>query len=256
MELQEGLRAYEVDLGGVRLSFQYEHNPSATSQILFVHGLASSRDSFRLLFDRPYFPQASLLLPDLIGFGDSSKPAGFSYTMEDQAAICDQLLSLLPALPLHIAAHSMGNAVALLLSPRTLIGTRSFANIEGNLIGADCGFSRSVASLPFEEYQGRIFGEQQAEFRGHPGLRLEQTTATAVYRSSQSLVRLSDSGALLARFQGLACRKCYIYGDQNAGMPILQQLGGIQSFMIPRSGHGMMVDNAAAFYTQLADFVQ
>ncbi len=133
--------------------------------------------------------------------------ADFSYTMEDQAAVLDRLLAALPPLPLHIAAHSMGGAVGLLLAPATMARVRSFANLEGNLIAADCGFSRQVAGIPFAEYRDRVFPEQQAALRGDPALRLDHTTATAVHRSSRSPVQWSDSGQLPARFLGLPCKK-------------------------------------------------
>jgi len=254
MPVQSGRHEVELTLGPRRLGLQYDLQPQAAAIVLFVHGLAVSRDCWRRLFDRPYFPQATLLLPDLVGFGRSPKPADFSYTMEDQAAVLEQLLALLPPLDLYIAAHSMGNAVALLLSPATLARTRAFANLEGNLIAADCGFSRLVADIPLAEYQERVFPAQQAEWQGDPALRLDQTSATAVHKSAQSLVHWSDSGELLARFLGLPCRKGYFYGDENAAMPVLQHLGGVELYNIPRSGHGMMLDNPTVFYERLAAF--
>lgn len=254
MDLKSGRHEIEVALGRQRLSLLYAMPPATTAIVLFVHGLGVSRDCWDRVFDRPYFPHATLLLPDLVGFGRSPKPEDFSYTMPDQAAACEQLLSLLPPLDLYVAAHSMGNAVALLFSPATMARVRAFANLEGNLIAADCGFSRLVANIPFAEYRDRVFPAQQAEWQGNAALRLDHTTATAVHRSSQSLVHWSDSGELLARFLGLSCRKSYFWGEENAAMPVLQQLGGVETQMIPRSGHGMMLDNPDAFYTHLARF--
>jgi pimeloyl-ACP methyl ester carboxylesterase len=170
--------------------------------------------------------------------------------------VCEQLLAVLPPLPLHIAAHSMGNAVALLFSPATLARVRSFANLEGNLIAEDCGFSRMVADTPWTEYGARVFPAQQAELRGDAALRLDDTTAAAVHRSSQSLVRWSDSGELLTRFLRLPCRTAYFYGEENAAMPVLRRLERVERHCIPRSGHGMMLDNPEAFYSQLARFVR
>ena len=64
--------------------------------------------------------------------------------------------------------------------PTILARTRAFANLESNLIAADCGFSRLVADIPFAEYRARVFPAQQEETRDDPALRLDHTTATAV----------------------------------------------------------------------------
>ena len=67
------------------------------------------------------------------------------------------------------------------------------------------------------------------------------------------LVDLDTQGSV-ARFLGLPCRKGYFYGDENAAMPVLQHLGGVELYNIPRSGHGMMLDNPTVFYERLAAF--
>ncbi len=82
-----------------------------------------------------------MLIVDHIGFGSSSTPENFSYTMEDQARIIEELLSILPQWKIHIVAHSMGVAIALFLGAQTFSRVLSFSNIEGNLISEDCGIS-------------------------------------------------------------------------------------------------------------------
>lgn len=254
--LREGRHEYNVSIGKHVLNFECDWKPAAEEAVLFIHGLACSRESFRNVFDRFYFPSRSLLLPDLAGFGKSSKPAGFSYTMEDHAALCEQLLALLPFCTFHLVVHSMGNAVALLFSPALLSRVRSFANLEGNLIGEDCGLlSRGIAGVSLSEYQAGLFSRQRAEFAGHPQLCFEQTTAAAVHKSARSLVQWSDSGELHTRFRQLPCRKIYIWGEENRDMPVLQKLAGVETRMISRSGHGLMTDNPAEFYPFLAEFI-
>ena len=150
----------------------------------------------------------------------------------------------------------MGNAVALLLSPARLSDIRSFSNIEGNLIGEDCGMlSRGIASTPFHEYCTNVFPSEQMEFLGHPQFRFEHTTAPAVHKSAQSLVALSDSGELLTKFTDLSCKKRYFWGEENAWMPILQKLDGDMTEIIHQSGHSVMTDNPGEFFLKLAGFI-
>jgi pimeloyl-ACP methyl ester carboxylesterase len=256
INLKPGLNDYFVEIDNHKIHFRCDFSPDSNEVILFIHGLACSHESFRNLFDKPYFPGKSLLISDLAGFGKSSKPESFSYYMEDQASILEKLLSLLPAWNIHIAAHSMGGAVALLFSADIMSRVKSFANIEGNLISDDCGiFSRGVANLSFEEYRDSAFKISQTEFKGHAQLRFEETTPLAVYKSAVSLVKWSDSGELIKRFNALTCRKCYIYGEENSNMAVFKYLTSIDKYMISRSGHGMMTDNPDEFYSVLAGFI-
>jgi pimeloyl-ACP methyl ester carboxylesterase len=256
MNLKPGIHGYDIIIKNHSIHFLYDYKPDSTELILFMHGLACSGDSFRNLFDSNNFPQASLLVPDLIGFGQSSKPDDFSYSMEDQALVCENLLNLFPANQLHIVAHSMGNAIALLFSQNVLSKVQSYANLEGNLISEDCGLlSRVIIGVPFQEYQNCNFRSHLYEFSRHSQLRFNQTTANAVYKSSESLVRWSDSDELLDNYKNLSCRKCYFCGDENADMPVLKVLAGMKTIMIPDSGHGMMTDNPKAFYTALSYFI-
>lgn len=256
-EFRPGKHECSVELQGRTLHFACDFKADAAPLVLFLHGLACSRDSFRGVFGQPGFPAWTLLLPDLLGFGRSDKPEDFSYSMEEQAGLIGRLLSLFPAREVHLVAHSMGSAVALLLSPAALSRVVSFACVEGNLVAEDCGLlSRGIAAADYGEYTASMFPEQQKQFNGHAQLRFAETTPLAVHRSARSLVQWSESGQLLERFRKLACRKAYFWGEENRAMPVLQRLRGIESIMIPRSGHGMMTDNPASFYQALAGFIR
>lgn len=256
INLKPGLNDYLVDINSHKIHFQCCFSPLSSDVVLFIHGLACSHESFRNVFDKDYFPGKSLLIVDLAGFGKSSKPDSFSYSMEGQASLLEKLLSLLPEWNIHIAAHSMGGAVALLFSAALMKRVLSFANIEGNLIAEDCGiFSRGVADLSFDEYRNRLFRTQVVEFKEHPQLRFNETTPTAVYKSAVSLVKWSDSGELIKTFNSLTCRKCYIYGEENRNTEIIKHLDLIDKYEISNSGHGMMTENPIEFYTTLARFI-
>jgi pimeloyl-ACP methyl ester carboxylesterase len=193
---------------------------------------------------------------DMAGFGDSCEPEDYSYSMEDQAAICDALIAKHSRPNLHVVAHSMGVAVALLFAAHTYEKVRSFANIEGNLIGEDCDMlSRRIAERSYDEYESRMFDKQKTRFRSDILLRFDTTTPRAVYNSSVSLVQWSDSGELLRRYNELPCRKMYFWGERNADMPVLDKLRAEEKCMISGSGHAMMIENPEEFYAKLAEFI-
>ncbi len=242
---------------GLRLYVKCRCNPNSEEVILFLHGLACSTDTFRNVFDENYFPDKSLLLVDLIGFGSSEKPADFSYYMEDQAVLISNLLSELPFSKIHIVVHSMGGAIALLLPDSILSRVKSFANVEGNLISEDCGLlSRGIASGTFQEYERIHYKKHLEEFNDHNQLRFEESTPLAIFRSARSLVEWSDNGKLLEKFINLNCRKSYFYGEENRNMPILRRLEFVDKIMIHNSGHGMTTENPKEFYSRLVDFVK
>lgn len=256
MNLVDGLHKYEAEVNGCKISFTFRYNPAFNELVLCLHGLGCSSGSFRNLFDKDYFPDKSLLLIDLPGFGESSKPETFSYSMEDIAGAVEKLISTLPPLKIHIVAHSMGGAVALLFSDKFYERVISFANIEGNLISEDCGIlSRGIVSVPYNEFKQNKFIQLQKEFAGHPQLQFDMTTPLAVYNSAASLVKWSDSGKLLEKFILLKCKKGYFYGEENRGMPVITRLDSIPVVMISSSGHAMMTGNPDEFYSKLKLFV-
>ena len=257
MTIEPGIHEYDETINGIEVRYLLDHKVRSTDIIVFVHGLACTKDTFRHVFDKPYFPDSSLLIMDLAGFGDSSKSGDYSYTMEDQARLYESIIDKLSPFTLHLVAHSMGAAVALLFAERTFKKVKSFANIEGNLIAEDCNMlSRRIANLSFDQYESRMFVKQKTRFRDDILLRFDSTTPRAVYKSSVSLVRWSDSGELLRRYNNLACRKRYFWGENNAGMPVLGKLNEEEKCMISGSGHGMMIENPEEFYSKLVDFIR
>lgn len=256
VRLRDGLHEYDIVVDNKRLNFLCDFRPESESLIVCLHGLACSRATFQFIFDYRYLSECSLFLPDIIGFGRSSKPGRFSYTMEDQAGLLERVLVLFPTVKIHVVAHSMGGAIGLLFSTRLFERIISFANVEGNLIAEDCGMlSRGIADVTLREYRERVFGKHRARFLDDPVLEFENTTPTAVHRSARSMVKWSDSGELLERFKRLPCRACYFWGEKNSDMPILQKLRGIETSMIKNSGHGMMIENPDEFYAKIAEFL-
>jgi pimeloyl-ACP methyl ester carboxylesterase len=176
--------------------------------------------------------------------------------MEDQADILGELLSIIPQHNVHIVAHSMGGAIALMFNKNLYSRILSFTNIEGNLISEDCGIlSRGIISVSYDEYKNNLYEKQMVEFKYHDQLHFQETTPLAVYKSASSLVKWSASGTLLDKFRNLKCRKSYFYGEENKNMPILRKLDFVKKYMIHNAGHGMMTENPKEFYKELVEFI-
>ncbi len=232
------------------------HREKSKDLAIFFHGLGCSKNNYRYAFDHPGYKNTSILSFDLIGYGDSSKPDEFSYTMEDQAEICSELIQKFPNQDLHIAAHSMGGAVALLLSDDILSRVKTFANLEGNLISDDCFLSRKVLKFKFEIFQKRLLPKIKAGLESNKDQfnDLVRTSEKAFYKSCKSLVHWSDSGKLLEKFKALECPKAYFYGEKNSKTEIFTVLNDIPRIEISKSGHFMMMDNPEEFYDKLISF--
>lgn len=245
---------FPLDMDGQLIEIKANVRDAGKDLILLLHGLGCSKDSFHHFWDRTDFGGYSALAPDLAGFGESSKLNGFSYTMEAQASICAKILTKFSHRNLHVVAHSMGCAVALLLPDEILKRLTTFINVEGNLIGADCGvMSRRIISVSPDVFASGFFLRLKEKFNsfGNRYTAMDSTSADALHKSAKSLVSWSDSNRLLDIFVSLPCRKAYLFGDENADMPALTRITNIRKVMIKQSGHFLMNDNPKDFYDEL-----
>jgi len=152
----------------------------------------------------------------------------------------------------------MGGAIGLLLPSALLNSALTFANLEGNLIGKDCGIvSRKTISVSFQKFENELLPDLRALSKslGEGRFFLDSALPLGFYKSAESLVRWSDSGDLLSRFKNLRCKKSYFYGEKNSDLDVLHRLNTIEKIMIGRSGHFMMNDNPDEFYTCLRRFL-
>ncbi len=259
LKIKNGVHKYNLLLEGKQIHFVLDNKPGARSLVVLLHGLGCTGDAFRHILQEPYrdyFSDSSLLLLDFVGFGKSGKPEDFCYTMEEQARLCELLLNKFPGMDLFIVGHSMGGGIALLFSEALFKRVKGFANLEGNLLAADCGvFSKEVVKVSIERYRAKHFKRQKKLMAKWKMLKFDETTPDALYLSAQSLVEWSESSKFLDMFMELKVKKTYFYGEENQGMPLLKKLAPIESIMIPNAGHGMMTDNPGDFYLRLSEFI-
>lgn len=93
-----------------------ELNPTGAKTLVFVHGLGSYLKFWRYQLDRFAGQGYRVLALDMPGFGKSSKPRSFKYTMPAQAKVLHAFLRAVNANKPVLVGHSMGGHISLVYS--------------------------------------------------------------------------------------------------------------------------------------------
>lgn len=224
--------------------------------ILFLHGIGCGKENFEALWEAPELTGPTLLAPDLPGHGASQDLPSESWSMTGMADAVAELLAPYTgrSMRLHLVVHSMGGAVGLILAQQPPVPVASFVNIEGNLIGSDCGmFSRRAAAMDLEKFRDEAFDKVKARARSSedPIIHdwagwLDACTAESLHACATSLVEWSDGGILLDMFLRISARKIYVYGEHAANLEVFPKLGPVPVHEIPDCGHFSIIEKPQA----------
>ena len=102
------LQTHSVQAGDTRWVY-YEGGEGPT--IVLLHGFADSKEVW-LKVAKPLSEHFHLIIPDLPGWGDSSRVAGASYDVDAQAARLQQFVQALRLQRFVLVGHSLGGAIA------------------------------------------------------------------------------------------------------------------------------------------------
>jgi pimeloyl-ACP methyl ester carboxylesterase len=96
-----------VTVAGFRVHYNAE-GPAGGPVVVLVHGLGGRAEDWRDL--APYLAKAGfrVYMPDLPGYGRSEKPANFSYSVPDEAAVVVGFLDALGLTQVDLGGWSMG----------------------------------------------------------------------------------------------------------------------------------------------------
>lgn len=225
--------------------------------LVFVHGLACSKQTFREAWARSEFRDHALLALDLPGFGRSARPPHFAGTLEAQAHVLAAVIDAYASRRVHLVAHSLGGSIATLMGERSLARLASFAVIEARLCRSSCGVTGRAAAMSFEQFQAELLPAFRQRVAADPlsCFDVDRTEPAAFFASACSLIRHVEGGELFQRFVASPCRKKFIYGSDNRHLAEVRSLSSNLLIEIPGSGHFPMHANPQSFYSLLSDFV-
>ncbi|PWU01435.1 MAG: hypothetical protein C5B53_02930 [Candidatus Melainabacteria bacterium] len=225
--------------------------------IACIHGLQSNSKLFSELLCQPFLRDYSKIAVDLVGFGRSAKPHGFSYSVEDQAAVVQEVFRLIKIRRAVLIGHSLGGMIGVLLLDPLADILRGFVNMEGNLKFSDCGASKEVANSDYANFRANLYPDLKAQV-GREGpqraIWLEDIPDYVFYKSSLSIVEWSKSEKLAALFASARCPCLFVYGEENR-QKLLAVPDSISSHQIESSGHFMLLDNPDESYACLQNFL-
>jgi pimeloyl-ACP methyl ester carboxylesterase len=106
MHLQ-GAESRSTMVAGHRVHY-YAEGPAKGPVVVLVHGLGGRAEDWRNL--APYLAKAGyrIYMPDLIGYGRSEKPADFSYSVPDEAAVVVGFMDAMGFKDVDLGGWSMG----------------------------------------------------------------------------------------------------------------------------------------------------
>ena len=114
-EALTGVSSRTVQVHGFRIHY-LEEGPSEGKPVVLVHGLGGRAEDWRDL--APYLARAGycVYMPDLLGYGRSEAPPGFSYSVQDEAGIVIGFLDALGLKQVDLGGWSMGGWIVQLVA--------------------------------------------------------------------------------------------------------------------------------------------
>ncbi|MFW9993713.1 MAG: alpha/beta fold hydrolase [Candidatus Odinarchaeota archaeon] len=238
---------------------------SNRAPIVFIHGFGSSKEHFKYAFTMPSLESFTLIALDLLGFGQSTKPDDFSYSMGDHARVILEVLDQLQVVSFHLCAHSMGGLIGIEMAELVPNRVKSFTNLEGNLTPEDCFFSGKIIETSYQEFvkstRKRFDENLEEEGKTDPSLlsyleSFRQASSVALYRSAEHTVRDSNDPRLIERFICLD-NKSYVYGEKNKEVFPAEKIlleAGMLVYYVENAGHNMAEENPKQLYGIIKEF--
>ncbi|MBI5513639.1 MAG: alpha/beta hydrolase [Deltaproteobacteria bacterium] len=224
---------HDLLLRGVRVRFQDEGRGPA---VLLVHGFLVSHSAWTALLPL-LTPRFRVIAPDLPGFGDSEKPARYSYSREAYAdTLCDLLAGL--GIPrASVVGHGMGGGVALTMAAAHPEHVERLVAMDAAAFPSGLGLRQRLPRLPwvgpllFKQLYGRLLFHRQ--FRDEfylPGYPYDRARVDAWFEAFdppearesayKALLALGDTAALTPRLPRVRAPSLVLWGERDRRYPV------------------------------------
>lgn len=122
-------RGHTCQLAGMEI-FYRDTGPRLPKAVVFLHGFPSSSYDWHRVLPLLDNPGQRVITFDFPGYGLSAKPAGYSYSLMEQADIVQMLLASLGVREARLVAHDMGASVLCELMARRERGLLAFETLS------------------------------------------------------------------------------------------------------------------------------
>jgi pimeloyl-ACP methyl ester carboxylesterase len=207
------------------------------------------------------------LMPDFLGFGYSDRPDSFGYTVAEHADSIAFLLDQLQVSGCTLIGHSFGGAVAITLATKRPDLVAKLVLAESVLDAGDWFDAGSQSEEQFIAKGHSVFLEKCRQTlpdyvesnRGWWPME-ELASPRAFYRTAYNLAQ-GVSPTWREQLYQLKIPRLSLFGEISLQKKTLRvedkdelPPNGVQVTIIPHAGHGMMLDNPAAFVDAIAKF--
>ncbi len=241
------------------------NNNEEKPTILLIHGLGCSLQYWKYVFeDKELDTHFNLFAIDLLGFGLSSKPKDFDYSMKSQSFVISKLLKMLNLTVDILVGFSMGGPISIHLT--TLLSKlQKIILVEPVLSTSDLTLSRKIAKLPWVlvslikpiiTYKPDKIVKNSSKSTDPVVHKIiaEDISATSGYslqRASKALVQSATDSSLYKNFEQLSVERYYIMSDSLEANKNYRPPANLfilaEKYVIPDSKHTVMLDNPSEF---------
>lgn len=262
---KDNISLKKIRAGNYEFAYVYNKTNNLITLIM-IHGHGASNEYLKPVFNYPTIAKYSILIPDLVGFGETPAPAYFIFKMEDQARAVKQLMDKLRINgQVVLLGSSMGGAIMVMLAEMLRGRVKGIINAEGTIDLSDCSApNQTIAAQPYELYEKTVFWRRLDELRAVPEYNWvvrsqEKAGPVSCYKSIVDYVNVARGDTLIDRLSALNVPILGIYGEKNKGLRTsddkLSKLKDSSIIYIPNAGHVMMMDNPNAYYSAIETFM-
>lgn len=242
------MRELKIDVifNGRAVQYSGLTNDGIGPTLICLHGIQGNAKLFEPLLSQSFLSEYNVIALDLLGFGSSFAPTNFSYSLEDQTSALLELVRKLGLSAFHLLGHSLGGMIGALLLGKAPEQILSLINLEGNLTLGDCGDSKNVEGLSFDEFRESFFPKliERQRTRGleHLALSMSRLDPQVFYRTAKEIVRVSRSEQLLHVIEASQVPVLFLIGKAGSfvsrpSSPLIQlvEIEGADHFSLSRS---------------------